>query len=463
MAYLLSFARESPSCLGSAAGRLVAPALVLAAASACVQHPDPDINARVSASVLPAAPAEAAPAEATPAEAAPVLLRTQVLDTLRAGECLSSALARHTIAAEDIAAISHALQGHIDARSLRAGQRFVLDLVPVSSAHASAQQLRAFELHALSSGGVPRVVRAQRAPSLPADVGADVASRRGAFDVTAVDAVVETVVEGVSGAVQTSIYQALLDAGEDANLVSKFVDIFAWNVDFYRQSQKGDEFRLLVQKRYVGQGAERRFLGYGAVLAAEYVNHGSLFRGFRFQSSDQKHAGTYDSEGNALERTFLKSPLAITQVTSRYGMRFHPVLGKQKKHEGVDYGAPSGTPVWSVADGVVREARYSKTAGNMVRIEHMNGVATEYFHLTRHAPGIKPGTRVKQKQVIGTVGSTGMSTGPHLHFGMLRGASHVDPQKQKFQAARPVPREYRVEFDAFVKPLLAELKALGRV
>jgi murein DD-endopeptidase MepM/ murein hydrolase activator NlpD len=144
-------------------------------------------------------------------------------------------------------------------------------------------------------------------------------------------------------------------------------------------------------------------------------------------------------------------------------MRFHPVLKHQKKHEGVDYGAPTGTPVWTVADGVVKEARVSPSAGNMVVVQHVNGIATEYFHLSKFAEGLRAGARVKQKQLIGYVGSTGMSTGPHLHFGMLRGGSHVDPAKQNFPNAKPVPKVYRDEFTKLVAPLLRDLKGLGRV
>jgi murein DD-endopeptidase MepM/ murein hydrolase activator NlpD len=272
------------------------------------------------------------------------------------------------------------------------------------------------------------------------------------------DAPIETKIEGLAGAVRSSLYQSMLESGEDPVLVDKFVDVFAWNVDFYRQTQRGDEWRVLVEKRYAGG----RFLGYGKVMAAEYVNAGNVHRGFLFSSGDGKHSGTYDEEGNALQRTFLKSPMEIARVTSSYGMRFHPVLGHNKKHEGVDYGAPTGTPVWSVADGVVKEAHYSKTAGNKIVVQHMNGITTEYFHLSKYAGEIKPGARVKQKQIIGYVGSTGMSTGPHLHFGMLKSGGHVDPAKQKFPNAKPVPKDYKSELDRFVAPLLAELRALDR-
>jgi murein DD-endopeptidase MepM/ murein hydrolase activator NlpD len=278
------------------------------------------------------------------------------------------------------------------------------------------------------------------------------------FKVKHEDAPIETEIAALTGTVRSSLYQAMVDAGEDPVLVDKFVDVFAWNVDFYRQTQRGDTYKVLVEKKRAGG----RFLGYGRVVAAEYDNAGNVHRGFLFQSKDGKHDGTYDEEGNALMRTFLKNPMEIARITSSYGMRFHPVLGRNKAHQGVDYGAPTGTPVWSVADGVVAEARYSNSAGNMILVKHINGFETQYFHLSRFADSIRPGARIKQKQVIGYVGSTGMSTGPHLHFGLLKGGGHVDPQKQKFPNAKPVPKEYRGELEDFVRPLLAELQALGR-
>ena len=254
----------------------------------------------------------------------------------------------------------------------------------------------------------------------------------------------------------------MLDAGGDPKLVNKFVEVFAWNIDFYRQTHAGDQFRVIAEKKYAGEGSDRRFLGWGKVMAAEYTNVGTTFRGFSFQAADQKFGGFFDETGAALERTFLKNPMEIAHVTSSYGTRFHPILNRQSAHEGVDYGAPIGTPIWSVADGVVAEARFSKSAGNMVLVQHLNGITTEYFHMSRIADGLAKGTRVKQKQLIGYVGSTGLSTGPHLHFGMVRSGSHVDPSKQSFPAAKPVPSAYRAEFDALIQPLMTMLEALSR-
>lgn len=390
-----------------------------------------------------------------------------VRDVLRKGESLGSALARHGVSAEDVAEVVTDIGDAMELRSLRAGSAFSVLL--------SDGRLQRFSYKTTTSEGVPRLLIAERTTASaiadvanpPMDENRGLRLRRRQprvprFTVTFEDAAVTTVLEGLVGQVRGSLYNGMLEAGGDAHLVNRFVDVFAWNVDFYRQSQPGDEFRLLVEKRYAGEGDERRFLGWGKVVAAEYVNAGRALRGFSFQSSDGAFRGVFDEMGESLERTFLKSPLEITRVTSSYGSRFHPVLKSQRVHEGVDYGAAIGTPVWSVADGVVTDARFSHGAGNMVVISHSNGIKTEYFHLSRFAEGLKPGSRVLQKQVIGFVGSTGMSTGPHLHFGMRRGGRTVDPGNQEFPAATPMPPQYRAEFEALVQPLLAQLQALTR-
>jgi murein DD-endopeptidase MepM/ murein hydrolase activator NlpD len=403
--------------------------------------------AEVSAMPAPVAPAVLAPAVVQPApQAPPPPADPWTHAKLAKDEALSSALARIGVDAEDRNALVRALKDHLETRSLREGAPLKVELAPTGA-------LLAFEIGALTNAGVPRTVRALREPD-PITVETPAPT----FKVKHEDAPIETEIAALTGTVRSSLYQAMVDAGEDPVLVDKFVDVFAWNVDFYRQTQRGDTYKVLVEKRRAGG----RFLGYGRVVAAEYDNAGSVHRGFLFQSKDGKHDGTYDEEGNALMRTFLKNPMEIARITSSYGMRFHPVLGRNKAHQGVDYGAPTGTPVWSVADGVVTEARYSKSAGNMILVKHINGFETQYFHLSRFADSIRPGARIKQKQVIGYVGSTGMSTGPHLHFGLLKGGGHVDPQKQKFPNAKPVPKEYRGELEDFVRPLLAELQSLGR-
>jgi murein DD-endopeptidase MepM/ murein hydrolase activator NlpD len=372
------------------------------------------------------------------------VLGVSITDRLRNSEALSSALARHGVGPDDVSLLVNALKGTLDVRSLRKGSAFRIE--QQGSRDEPGVRMDAFEFTTMNGQGAPRLIRATRDPRPDA---------RG-FVVSVTDAPVEKRLEPMGGEVRTSLYDAIIAMGGDGNLVNRFVDVFAWDVDFYRQTQKGDQFRVLVEKSYAGG----RFLGYGKVVAAEYVNAGAVFRGFSFESKDGKVTGTFNDEGEAMEKTFLKSPLEIARVTSSYGQRFHPILQTQKQHEGIDYGAPQGTPFWVVADGVVTDARFAGSAGNMIVVKHMNGYETEYFHLSRFAEGVRPGARVKQHQIIGYVGTTGRSTGPHLHFGMRKGGGHVDPARQSFPSAHPVPAPYKKEFDAFVAPLLAELRAL---
>ncbi len=457
-------ARRKVPGLGRARVVVVAAACLIPAAAAALA---PALAARSHARVAsaPAAPAPAPAAPPAPPAPPPVVAAVAppppppvvetpkdetIVDKLGSDEALSSALARHGCSRDDVSALVRSLKGKLDLRGLREGLSFTIKKRAVAG---GSSPLTSFELKTLSPGGVPRTLLAERRdPPITVD------DAETTFDVTITDAPIETKVEGVSGAVRSSLYQAVLEAGEDANLVNRFVDVFAWNIDFYRQTRAGDQWKVLVEKRYAGG----RFLGYGKVLAAEYRNAGAVYRGFLFSSKDGKQSGTYDDEGNGLRRTFLKAPMEMTRVTSSYGMRFHPLLKHQRMHDGIDYGAPIGTPIWTVADGVVEVARRNGGAGNMVKIKHMNGFETEYFHMSRFADGIKKGARVTQKQIIGYVGSTGLSTGPHLHFGMFKSGVHVDPSKQKFPNAAPVPKPYQDEFHRFMQPLLAQLQALGR-
>jgi murein DD-endopeptidase MepM/ murein hydrolase activator NlpD len=394
--------------------------------------------------------AQVAPPPAPP-PGPPPPTTTTVEDRLQQNEALSTALSRHGASADEVSGIVRAIKGVLDVRGLRAGAKFLLEKKTVGE----SQQLASFTFQTTAPTGVPRLVRATRVAVETID---DQAHGSASFAVEVEDAVIETVVAGVQGSIRSSLYDAVLESGGDPNLVNRFVDVFAWNIDFYKSSQRGDQFRVLVEKKVAGG----RFVGWGKVLAAEYVNAGTAFRGFNFETKDGKFSGFFDDEGQALERTFLKNPMEVARITSSYGMRFHPVLGHNKQHEGIDYGAPTGTPVWSVADGTVVEARYSATAGKMIVVKHINGYTTEYFHLSKFAEGLKAGSRVRQKQVIGYVGTTGRSTGPHLHFGMRKTGASIDPGKQKFPNAKPIPKQYQREFEQLVGPLAAELKALDR-
>lgn len=240
--------------------------------------------------------------------------------------------------------------------------------------------------------------------------------------------------------------------GEFPTLVNDFDRLFGWQMDFYRQQRVGDEFAILVEKIYI----DGIFREYGRVLSARYKSkvHGDLL-GFKMKQG--RGFGVFDEKGRTMERAFLRNPMEITRITSRYGMRFHPVLGKRKRHNGVDYGAPIGTPVWSVSKGQVTHAGWAGASGKLVVIRHSNGYETVYAHLSRIHVG--RGQWVGQRQVIGRVGTTGRSTGPHLHFGMKRHGRHVDPLRQKFPKGAPLKPALRKPFFERVKKELPFLLA----
>jgi murein DD-endopeptidase MepM/ murein hydrolase activator NlpD len=371
------------------------------------------------------------------------------MGVLEPQQALSAVLAAAGAAPMEVAGVLRDIKGTLDARAQQRGGRYRLEF--------RHQRLHEVSLLATNRDGVPRTVTATRAPH---EGEGDSVS----FVVAVVDATIDTEVVGVTAEIQSSVYKALIAAGEGPALVDKFVAVFAWSIDFYRQAQVGDQVRMLVEKRFAGTGEDRKFLGYGSVIAAEYKSKGVNHRGFSFHSNDGLVSGYFDEHGDSIERAFMQSPMEITHVTSHYGMRFHPVYGQRKKHEGIDYGAPVGTPVWSVADGTVTAARFSASAGNMVTILHSNGLSSEYFHLSRFAAGMREGMKVKQKQMIGYVGSTGTSTGPHLHFGLLKNGAHVDPIKQQasLPVATPLGLSYRDEFSSWLSPLLARLEVLAR-
>lgn len=259
----------------------------------------------------------------------------------------------------------------------------------------------------------------------------------------------------VRGEVASTLFDAIAAAGEQDALIMSFVEIFAWAIDFSVFTRKGDTFTMLVEKLY-DKGV---FRGYGRILAAEYVNAGEVYDATYFEAPDG-FSGYFDSKGRNLRRAFLRAPLRFNAITSSFTYsRFHPVLKFRRPHLGIDYAAPTGTPIWSVADGVVTAAGWMGGSGRAVKIRHRNGIETSYSHLSRFGPGIRAGRPVRQKQVIGYVGATGLATGPHLHFGMKVNGRAVNPATMKLPAGDPVPRKYIELFQQERTHWLAEVNA----
>lgn len=255
------------------------------------------------------------------------------------------------------------------------------------------------------------------------------------------------------GAIENSLWDAVRSGAVTPQLLLDLVQVFESELDFSADVRPGDRFRMLVETRYV----DGTFVDHGRILAAQFFNDGQTFTGVGFGAGGR--FAYYDSEGRSLKKLFLRSPLEFTRISSGFTHRRpHPVLGGVRPHLAIDYAAPTGTPVWAVADGVVRFAGRKGGNGIQVLLRHRAGYETYYNHLSRVAKGVRPGVRVAQKQVIGYVGSTGLSTGPHLDYRVSRNSAFVNPLSEKFLPGAPIPEPQRTAFLAQAGALIDRLE-----
>lgn len=242
-----------------------------------------------------------------------------------------------------------------------------------------------------------------------------------------------------------SLISAVNAAGENIMLALELARIFEGDIDFSNDLQPGDSFEIVFEKLV----REGEFGGYGPIHAAQFTNGGKTFEAYRYDVPGES-ADYYDRDGRSLQRFFLKSPLKFEpRVTSKFSFRrVHPVLKTVRAHRGVDYGAPTGAPVLSVSSGTVVRAGWTGGGGNSVFIRHNNGYESRYLHFSKIAPGIRVGARVAQGELIGQVGSTGLSTGPHLHYELLKNGTHVNPldEHRKLPPGQPIPQAQLATF-----------------
>jgi murein DD-endopeptidase MepM/ murein hydrolase activator NlpD len=276
----------------------------------------------------------------------------------------------------------------------------------------------------------------------------------GGWKVGRAETLPEVRVEAVRGVVRRSLFDAVERIGESAKLVLELVEIFSSDFDFTADTRTGDRFRLLVEKRYAGD----TFVDYGRILVAQYASGGKVLTGVGLElASRHSH---YDLNGQSLRKSFLKSPLEFSRITSGFTYaRPHPILGGVRPHLAIDYGAPVGTPVRAVADGVVVFAGWNGGNGIQVHLRHRSGYETQYNHLSRIGDGIRSGVRVRQKQIIGNVGATGLATGPHLDYRVARNGTFVNPLSEKFIPGEPIPAAARADYPRHARELPARLEA----
>ncbi|MBI1734226.1 MAG: M23 family metallopeptidase [Candidatus Rokubacteria bacterium] len=260
-------------------------------------------------------------------------------------------------------------------------------------------------------------------------------------------------VEAVAGEVTRSLFHSVDAIGESPELVIELVEIFSSDFDFTADTRAGDRFRILVEKRY----AEETFVDYGRVLVAQYATASRTLTGVGFEQGERWTY--YDPQGRSLKKSFLKSPLEFTRITSGFTYaRPHPILGGTRPHLAIDYAAPIGTPVRAVADAAVVRAGWDGGNGISVTLRHRSGYETMYNHLSKLADGVRTGARVKQRQVIGYVGSTGLSTGPHLDYRIAKNGRFVNPLSEKFLPGEPIPAADRAEFLTTARQLVRRLE-----
>jgi murein DD-endopeptidase MepM/ murein hydrolase activator NlpD len=378
--------------------------------------------------VAPIAPATAAP---------PADIFTETIDTLERGETLSDLFARHNVGGIDFHRLDPSLA--LNPRRLRPGLIFSFRQSMGDSAPSHI---------------VVRTTPEQR-----------VTFRRVSQNWNAEAEPIRWIPQEmrIEGAIDNSLYEALdagvsdkqLDSGNRMRLAWDLADVYAWEIDFTRDIRPGDRFQVVFE-RLVSEDGEVRF---GRVLASDLTISGKSLTAFRFTPSTARTALYFDTDGGSLRRAFLRAPVEFRRISSNFaGARYHPVLGRVRRHEGTDYAARPGTPVMAAGDGVVLRAGWVGGYGNLIELRHLNGITTRYGHLRGFARKVRRGTRVEQGQIIGYVGATGLASGPHLHYEFRINGVAKDSRRVKIGGGAPVPKADREAFDQERDRLLAILR-----
>jgi murein DD-endopeptidase MepM/ murein hydrolase activator NlpD len=361
------------------------------------------------------------------------------------GATLASVLRAGAVAEHDVADVIARAASVFDLRKFRASQPYRIE-------QWLDGRLRAFE-YEIDGDRFLRVSRSRVDPTLVAEVVA--VEKTGTLDV----------VSGTIDRASPSLFAAMESSGETIDLALSLAAIFGGEIDFNIDVRPGDRFELLVEKRYrdrpgAAPGEAKMFAGYGPILAATFDNAGRTLRAARF-TPEGGAPGYYDEHGVSMRRFFLQSPLKfVPVVTSGFSRsRLHPILREYRAHLGVDYRAPAGAPVVSVADGLVLEAGASGGAGRMVHLRHANGFESEYLHLS--AITVRRGARVRQGDLIGRVGATGLATGPHLDYRLKKNGVFINPitAHRAMPPGNPVPADQMTLFAASRDEAFAKLSA----
>ncbi|MEZ4460259.1 MAG: peptidoglycan DD-metalloendopeptidase family protein [bacterium] len=403
------------------AARMVAPTADAA------EIPSEPLGVQAEAPAAPSAPESVPQAPAVPEQWSDGLA-VSFAGELAPSESMFLALQRKNVPAASIHAAVTALSKQVDFRRSRPGDAWEVDV----NGHGEIDRI-------LYKTGPLDIVVAQR-------------DATGSYKVSRVEVDTKTERQTLRGTIQSSLWGAFDAAGASPNLSQTFIDTFMYTLDFNEDTQSGDTFAAVSEAVYL----DGEKLKDGDLLAAKYQGQAGTFYAFAHKAKDGS-VSYYDADGDSLKRQFLKSPLPVTRVTSKFGRRFHPVLKTMKMHAGVDYAAPIGTTVFAAADGTVVYAGRKGANGNLVSIRHSGGYVTHYAHLSKIQPGIVVGKRVNQRDIIAKSGNTGRSTGPHLHYGMTKNGAPVNPLTVDFTRGEPLKGNERDAFKARAKALKALL------
>jgi murein DD-endopeptidase MepM/ murein hydrolase activator NlpD len=344
---------------------------------------------------------------------------------------ISDLLVKHGVSMQDI---DKAIRGYstvFDVRKIRSGSKYILYCERDSNAKA-------------------RYLVYEHSPAT-----CYVFSFNDSINITSYTKQIRREIRFSSGTIETSLWDAMIGEGLHPKLVSDLSDIFAWSVDFFGL-QKGDNFKVIYEELFIDNNS----LGTDRIYGAQFNRSGTVINAIPFIQNGVE--SFFGSDGNSLRKAFLKAPLQFSRISSRFSSgRMHPILRIIRPHYGVDYAAPVGTEVHSIGDGTVISAGDSGGAGKMVKIQHNSIYATAYLHLSRFAPGIAPGVKVKQNDIIGYVGSSGLSTGPHLDFRFYKGGYPVDPFKVDAPSVEPVSKENSEKFEKIKSVILALLGTIN--
>jgi murein DD-endopeptidase MepM/ murein hydrolase activator NlpD len=354
------------------------------------------------------------------------------------GDTLAGVLVKAGVELADAHSAITALSEHLNVRRLREGQEIELTFGNDDPTR-DEQTLQAIRLQSEVESAV-RVAR----------------QNDGSF-ASAVEAIkLDTHATRAGGEIDESLFAAMRKAGVPHNVISEFIRIYSWDVDFQREIQPGDSFEIFFD-RYEDKG---QMVKAGPLLYAGLTLSGKPHHLYLYTASDDGNADYYDEKGQSVRKALLKTPIDGAKLTSGFGNRRHPILGYTKMHKGLDFGAAKGTPIHAAGDGTIEEAGMKGAYGNYVRIRHTGSFATAYAHMNGFGKGIKKGVRVRQGEVIGYVGTTGRSTGPHLHYEVLKDARQVDPRGIKMPTGRALAGKELDSFKTAMDSLKTNMAAL---